>query len=130
MPGIVTILLLLVSLTGPVAVAILVLGGNKARVRRRELIGVAILAATAFTMGTYFEVASLPVADAGPAPRDAPVYAFANAVLAGIVYLVVWATCIGIRRLGRAYREHHPVQVPAIPNRARRRSAGGGGRRP
>jgi hypothetical protein len=124
MPGIVTLLLLLISLTGPIAIATLSLGGNKARLRRHGLITVAVAAAVAFTLGTYLEVASLPHADAGPSPLDAPVYALANAVLAGIVYLVVWMACLGIRRLLRAYRERYPAQAPVRMNRAQRRSAG------
>lgn len=131
MPGIVSILLLLVSITGPVAVAMLVLGSDADRRRRHILIAIAVIAAAAFSFGTYLEVASLPTSGTGleTGPQDAPVFAAANTALAAIVYLAVWAACVGIRRLLRSYREHGPAQAPLRPNRAQRRSSESRGRK-
>lgn len=125
MRGIVNVLLLLITLTGPIAVAMLVLGADRGRRRRNVLIGIATAAATTFTLATYVEVSGLPPSGVGSeaGPQDAPGFAIANAFLAGLVYLLVWGICKGIDSLRRRLRERHPPTRPATMNRAKRRSA-------
>lgn len=125
MRGIVNILLFLISLSGPIAMAMLVMGVDGSRRRRNILIAIMAMAFSTFVLATYLEMLNLPPSGTGPeaGPQDAPAFAMANAVLAGIVYLIVWAVCKGIGAIRRYHRERYPTKAPMRMNRAQRRSA-------
>jgi MFS family permease len=125
MRGIVNILLFLISLTGPIAMAMLVLGADRNGRRRNILIGIMAIAFATFVLATYLEMLNLPPSGTGSetGPQDAPAFSLANAVLAGIVYLIIWAVCRGIASIRRYLRERYPAQAPMRMNRAQRRSA-------